>query len=119
MWDSKILSRRAKAYVFAVVARALGCDLSAREAVGLLLAEGVDQSEVAEVLAHLSSTKLDEVERVIVPFARETVWYEPAPLQRRARQVRDALTNAQFIEFIMVAALANAVCRLGIVVDKS
>ncbi len=119
MWDSKILSRRAKAYVFAVVARALGCDLSDREAVRLLLAEGEPESQISEVLAHLGSPKLDDVERVIVPFARETVWYEAAPLQRRARQVRDALSNAQFIEFIMVAGLANAVCRLGIVVDKT
>jgi hypothetical protein len=60
----------------------------------------------------------DRIEAVIVPFARETVWYQAAQIQRRAREVREALPRQQFLELIAVAAIANAVCRLGIVVDE-
>jgi hypothetical protein len=51
-----------------------------------------------------------------VPFARETIWYEPASLQRRARAVRDQLTPTQFLEAIGVVSLANGLCRLGAIV---
>jgi hypothetical protein len=51
-----------------------------------------------------------------VPFARETIWYEPAPLQRRARGVRDQLSPTQFLEAIGVLSLANGLCRLGAIV---
>jgi hypothetical protein len=50
-------------------------------------------------------------------LARETVWYQAAQIQRRAREVQEALSAPQFLELIVVAALANAVCRLGIVAD--
>ncbi len=119
MWGSQILPRRTKAFIFAVIARAVGDQLCEREAIRLLLEEGVDESTVADALSHLASPKLDPVESIIVPFARETVWYEAAPIQRRAKQVRDQLTNPQFIELIAVASLANAVSRLAIAVDES
>ena len=48
-----------------------------------------------------------------MPFARETIWYEPAPLQRRARGVRDQLSSTQFLEAVGVLSLANGLCRLG------
>ena len=51
-----------------------------------------------------------------MPFARETIWYEPAPLQRRAAALRERLTGPQLIEAIGVASLANGLCRMGAVV---
>ena len=48
-----------------------------------------------------------------MPFARETIWYEPAPLQRRARVLRDRLSGPQLLEAIGVASLANGLCRMG------
>jgi AhpD family alkylhydroperoxidase len=115
MWQSPVLTRRCKALVFAVVARALECRRSEAEATELLRKEGMDEESVAEVLAHLTSDQLDEVEALIVPFARETVWFRAADIQRRAREMQAALSEEQFLELILVAALANAVCRLGIV----
>ena len=50
---------------------------------------------------------------MLVRFARETIWYEPAVLQRRARAVRDHLSGPQFIEAAGVASLANGLCRMG------
>lgn len=48
-----------------------------------------------------------------MPFARETIWFEPAPLQRRARMLRDRLPGPQLLEAIGVASLANGLCRMG------
>ena len=46
-------------------------------------------------------------------FARETVWYQPAGIQRRARALRDEIGAPQLLEAIGVLALANALCRLS------
>ena len=115
MWESKVLSRRAKLLMFAVIARALGCHASENEAVGLLLAEDLDAAEVAEILAHLSSSALDPVESLVVSVARDTVWYEPVRIQRRAREMLDVMSREQFLEFVVAASLANAMCRLGVI----
>ena len=113
MWASELLARRTKALVFAVVARALGCPVAEQEAMPLLAAEGLAAERVEEVLAHLDAPELDELERVAFPFARETVWYQPARIQRRAREVKQALGDERFIELVAVASLANALCRVG------
>jgi AhpD family alkylhydroperoxidase len=116
MWASDVLTPRARALVFAVVGRQLGCPLSEPEGRRLAVAEGLAEAEVDQVLSHLTSPALDPVERIVVPFARETVWYQPAPIQRRAREVKQALSRERFVELIAVVAVANALCRLGGVV---
>jgi AhpD family alkylhydroperoxidase len=115
MWQSPVLTRRCKTLIFAVVARALECRTSEAEARALLREEGMDEASVAEVLAHLASDQLDEIEALIVPFARETVWFRPVDIQRRAHEMQASLSEAQFVELILVTGLANAICRLGIV----
>jgi hypothetical protein len=50
-------------------------------------------------------------------FARETVWYRAAPIQRRAREVRDRIGVTAFVDLIGIASLANGLCRLGGIVD--
>jgi AhpD family alkylhydroperoxidase len=117
MWGSPILSSRCKALVFAVVARAIGCPRAARESLQLLGEEGLGPDEVEEILSHLASPKLDPIESLVLPLARETVWIQAATIQRHARTLQEAVSPAQFAEFIVVAALANAVCRLGIAID--
>ncbi len=117
MWSSPILSRRCKGLVFAVVARAIGCLLAERESLDLLRSEGMAPATIEGVLSHLASPELDPVESAIVPFARETVWYQAAQIQRRARSVQETLSPEQFSELLLVASLANMVGRLGIVVD--
>jgi hypothetical protein len=49
-------------------------------------------------------------------YARETLWYQPAILQRHTRMLRDQLSSEQLVEAIGVAALANGVCRMAAVV---
>jgi alkylhydroperoxidase family enzyme len=116
MWNSPLLPKRTKALVIAVVARALGCPMLEKELTELLVTEGLKSEQIAEILAHLTSSALDPVERIAIPFARETVWYEPAQIQRRGREVMKELSREQFVELVAVASIANMVCRLGIVV---
>ncbi len=117
MWGSPILTKRSKALVFAVVARAIGSPEAAQESLQLLGEQGLAPDEVEEILSHLASPKLDAIESLVLPLARETVWIQAATIQRHARALQEALSPAQFAEFIVVAALANAVCRLGIAID--
>jgi alkylhydroperoxidase family enzyme len=116
-WQSPLLSRRQKGLVVAVIARGLGCSRSEQEAGRLLAEEGLGADEQQPILAHLASPELDPAERVIVPFARETIWYRPASIQRRVRGVQEVLSPPQLLELIGVVSLANMLCRLDIVVD--
>ena len=118
MWASQVLSRRCKLLMFAVVAHGLGCEACANEASRALLKEGFPEEALKNVLTHLDAPELDPIERLLVPFTRETIWYEPAALQRRARALRDQLTPLQFLEAIGVASLANGLCRLGAMVTE-
>ncbi len=114
MWASPGLPRRTRAFMCAAIARALGCPTSEAEVVALLAEEGVDKATVDGVLAHLDAPDLTESERALIRFARETVWYEPAPLQRRAGELRAHLTEREFVEAIGTASIANMMCRLDL-----
>jgi alkylhydroperoxidase family enzyme len=113
MWASPNLTRRCKLLMLAVVARGLACDVCALDVAAALEQEGIDAPTLTQVLTHLDAPALDAVERLLVPFARETIWYEPAVVQRRARALRDRLGGEQVFEAIGVAALANGLCRMN------
>ncbi len=114
MHASNTLPPRCKALMFAVVAHALGCDVSAENALRMLQASDhrMDAGRVKDLLAHLGSPELDAREKLLTEFARETIWYTPRQIQLRARALRDSLTPEQFVEVVGITAFANAVCRL-------
>lgn len=114
MWASDGLPRRTRALLCATIARALACPTSEAEAVALLAEEGVAPDTVDGVLRHLDAPGLSETERMLVRFARETVWYEPAPLQRRAHEIRAQLSERELVETIGTVSLANMLCRLHV-----
>src|SRR5207253_1385129 len=116
-WNSPVLPRRTRALLLAVVARALGCAYSEGEARRLLAAEGLEGSHVDEILTHLGSAQLDRREARLVPFARETVRYQPAAIQRRVRETCDAMSREETLGTIGTVALANALCRTSVVLD--
>jgi len=118
-WISPILTPRTKALIVAVVARGIGAAESEAEARHLLAEEGMESAEIEEVLAHLASPKLDRLEALCIPFARETIRYRPAQIQRRAKEVREQLSGPQFLELVGIAALANLLCRLETVADAA
>jgi alkylhydroperoxidase family enzyme len=116
MWASSHLPRRCKLLMLAVVARGLGCDVCALEIRDALEREGLGEPALDRVLTHLDAPELDALERLLVRFARETIWFEPAVLQRRARALCDRLSIPQLVEAIGVASLANGLCRMGAMV---
>jgi alkylhydroperoxidase family enzyme len=118
-WASPHLPPRARALIFAVIARGLGSAGAEREACRLLVAEGMAQDEIAASLANLASPELDATEARILPYVRETIWYQPAAVQRRGRALGEQLGHAVLLETVGVAALANMVCRIALAVDET
>ncbi len=116
-WASDVLPRRTRALMFGVVGKALDCAGSVTEARALAEGEGVAPAGFDEVLAHLASPTLDGRERLLVPFARETARYQVGPIQARTREVAAALAPGELLEAVGTASLANAVCRLSVLLD--
>jgi AhpD family alkylhydroperoxidase len=114
---SPILPVRTKALIMAVVARALDCVYGEREARAMLEREGFAAADVDQVLETLSSPRLDAREARLVPFARETIRYQPAVIQARAREVCRDLSPAESTELLGMIALTNAICRLSVLLD--
>jgi AhpD family alkylhydroperoxidase len=115
-WGSSALPVRTKAFVFAVVARGLGSDWAERQARSMLLAEGMTPQGYDDGLAHLSGPELTPAEAALGPLVRETVFYRTPSLQRHAHRVCPSVSAEEFLEFVGIAALANAVCRLSAIV---
>ena len=116
MWTSPHLTQRCKLLMLAVIARGLECEVCEIELDRALERDGFDRTALVEVLTHLDSTELDDRERLLVSFARETIWYEPAAVQRSAHALRRTLSGPQLLEAVGVASLANGLCRLGTLV---
>lgn len=116
MWASTHLTRRCKLLVFAVVSRALPCEVCELEIGRALATEALDAATIAQTLRDLDAPGLSAVERALLPFVRETLWYEPAKLQRHARALRTVLTAEQLVEAIGTVAVANGLCRMAAVV---
>jgi alkylhydroperoxidase family enzyme len=118
-WSSPLLTRRSKALAFAVVARGLESRQCEREAVRVLAEEGLEPAKVEEILAHLGSPELDPTEVAVVRFARETIWYQPAPIQRQVRELNAQLGTAALLELVGITSLANAFVRLAFVLEPA
>jgi alkylhydroperoxidase family enzyme len=116
-WRSSALPVRTKAFVFAVVARGVGSEWAEAHARAMLLAHGMTEQGYDEVLAHLSGPELTPAEAALGPLVRETVFYRTPSLQSHAHRVCRSVSAEEFLEFVGIAALANAVCRLSAVAD--
>jgi hypothetical protein len=113
MWTSPHLSRRSKLLMLAVIARGLDCEACSRGLAAALESEGIDGSTLTRVLAHLNAPELDPAETLLLEFARETIWFEPGAIQRRARMLRERLSEEQLCEAIGVVSVGNGFCRMG------
>lgn len=114
MWAGPALEPRSRLLIFAIVARGLGCERIEQETTQQLLAQGAPEDLLPQVLAHLDAPALTPLERRLVAFARETIWYEPSRLQQRARHLREGLSSEQFTEALGVMSLANGLCRFNL-----
>lgn len=111
------LARHTKALMFAVVARTLECRASEAEARKLLAAEGFSATEVDTALETLASTRLSPNDNRLLPWVRNTVYYQTASIQRETRALAGALGETALLEAIGVAALANATVRLAMLLE--
>jgi alkylhydroperoxidase family enzyme len=118
-WSGAGLSAATRALVFAVVARGLGASAAEREAQRLAAEAGVPAPRFEDRLRHLAAPGEGGPDAQALAFARETLWYEPAAIQRRARPLREALGPARFLDLVGTASLANAICRLSAVLDPA
>lgn len=114
---SDVLPKRAKALIFAVIARGLDDSAGTREAGELLAQCGLAPESAEPILTHLGSPELAPLENALVPFARGTIRGRPVQLQQRMRALVDTLSPEQLVEAVGVSALANAVIRLGVVAE--
>ena len=115
---SPVLSRTAKALMFAVVARALGCATTEAEARRLLKGEGLGDAEIDAALSSLRSDRLVGRESGLLAWARETVSYQTPVIQKQARALSATLgDDVALLEAIGVAALANGVARLAMLLE--
>jgi alkylhydroperoxidase family enzyme len=114
---SNVLSRGAKALMFAIVARSLDCRPSEAEARRLLAAEGFNEAEIEKSLASLECSRLPASEARLLPWVRDTVHFQTARIQDRTRELAAAIGDAATLEAIGVAALANATVRLAMLVE--
>lgn len=110
---SPVLPARTKAWVFAVVARALDCGLCEGIATRLLEQEGVAAEAHQRVLESLAGPELDGTEKVLLPWVRETAHYETEVMQRRTHELRQRVGDDVVVDAIGLAALANACARLS------
>ena len=114
---SPVLPRRTKLLMLGVIGRALGCDRSEIEAREALADEGLGRADVDTILTNLGSPMLDRRDALLVPFARETVRYQNGIIQRRVRELASTLSLDEVVEAAGVAALANVVARLSVLLE--
>lgn len=117
-FETGVLSRSAKALMFAVVARTLGCPHCEAASIQLLLEEGLVRPEIESAMATLHSPRLSQREAGLPAWARDTVFYEPSSIQQKTRALAAELggTNA-LLEAIGVASLANGTVRLAMLLE--
>ena len=115
LWTSSSLPPRTISLLFAVVGRALGSPACEHEAREMLREQGFAKAEIDQILTHLSSPALSEIEQLLVPLARETVWYQPVQIQRRFAALQSKVSNEQFLDFLGAVSLMNSLCRLRVI----
>jgi uncharacterized peroxidase-related enzyme len=113
-FSSDVLPRRTLSLLFAVVAHTLQCQICEAGAAELLDVEGFSRRDLGEVLETLASPRLTEMEALLIPWARDTVWMpeQPKHIQTRTRPLLDALGPQVLVEAVGGAALANGCVRL-------
>lgn len=115
---SAVLPRTLKALMFAVVARSLGCPHSEAAARAILADEGrLTPAEVDAALTQLASPRLAEGHGQLLSWVRGTVHYQTGPIQRETQALVQALGAPTMLEAIGIAALANGVVRLAMLLE--
>ncbi|MEX2481236.1 MAG: hypothetical protein WD928_10275 [Gammaproteobacteria bacterium] len=113
MWASERLPQRSKLLMLATIAQGIDCAVCAQEIARLADAAALDVGEINRAAAHLDDPTLDSSERQLCEFARESLWYEPQIIQRKARALCEHLGEPRFVEALAIVALGNLLMRLA------
>ncbi len=112
-----MLPQRAKALIFAVIAHALDCEISAREARAMLPPEAA-ADDLEGTLAHLGGPGADALETLVAGFRpRHHLVYAAGRAAAGRGRSGMRCPSEQFVEAVGVASLANALCRLAAAVE--
>ncbi|MBX3497871.1 MAG: hypothetical protein KF889_00375 [Alphaproteobacteria bacterium] len=114
---SAVLPRAVKALMFAVVARTLGCRRSEAEARALLAEEDFSDAEIDAAILTLRSPRLSQRDALLLPWVRDTVYYQTAVVQKQTAALAAEIGDAALLEAVGVAALANATVRLAMLLE--
>ena len=114
---SEVLSKELKVLMFAVVARALQCEFCQTETRKMAHSLGFADSEFDHAINTLSSPRLDETETLLLNWTRETIHYEAGPIQAKVKSLALEIDPEIMVEAIGIAALANTVVRLAILLE--
>jgi alkylhydroperoxidase family enzyme len=116
-FESEVLSKELKILMFAVVARSLECQFCITESKYMASQLGIEEQEFEYALTSLSSPRLNDAESRIFTWTRETVHFETGDIQRRIRSLSTQVDDLILLEAIGVAALANTVVRLAVLLE--
>lgn len=112
LWGSDGLPQRTKLLMLVTIAQGISCGVCTREVARLTAGAGFEFEALDRAAAHLDDPGLDATERELCEFARESLWYEPLRIQRKARAVCERIGRFAFVEALAVAALGNLLMRL-------
>jgi alkylhydroperoxidase family enzyme len=112
--SSKVLSDELKILMFAVIARSLECDFCQNESKNMAMEYGLSSEDFEAAITSLSSPRLDEQESKILAWTRETVHFQTGVMQGKIRQLAEEVDEVVLLESIGMAALANSVVRLAV-----
>jgi alkylhydroperoxidase family enzyme len=112
---SEVIPRRSKVLMLAVIARQLGSSFCEDEALQVLAGEALSGQEIETILSSLDSSVLTDLERRLLRWTRETVWYEPRVIQNSTRRLLDEVGDHLALEAVGTAAICNTLARLSLV----
>jgi len=116
-FESDVLSEELKILMFAVVARSLECDFCQTESRNMSLLRGISEMEFDTSLSSLTSPRLNNQEKKVLAWTRETVRFQTADIQKRNRILAQEIDEVVFLEAIGVASLANTTVRLAMLLE--
>ncbi len=117
-FSSRVLSTELKVLMFAVVARSLSCEFCHGATYSMAMDMGFTEREFEDALSTLTSPRLNEQEQMILTWTRETIHYQTGPIQKRMRELAQEVDDdVILLEAIGVAALANSMVRLAVLLE--